>query len=268
MSRVIAIANQKGGVAKSTTTVNLGAGLAMAGKTVLLIDLDPQGDTTSALGWNPDDLEVTVTNILEHLINDEKVSPEDGILHHDEGMDLLPADIELCAIENTLVNAMSREFILREYINIISDRYDYILIDTKPALGLLTINALACADEVMIPVQPARLPAKGLQQLIKTIGKVKRQLNPKIIFAGILITMINERTNDAKAVTKMIREAYGGKVRVFKNNIPLLVEIAEQTKEGISIFTYAPKGKGAAAYMGVTEEVLTDEIKCNEDGIL
>ena len=185
MCKIIAIANQKGGVGKTTTTSNLGIGLAKQGKKVLLIDADAQGSLTASLGYTePDTLEVTLATIMGDLINDEEIEPTEGILHHEEGIDLMPGNIELSGLEVSLVNVMSRETILRSYIEIVRESYDYILIDCMPSLGMITINALACADSILIPVQAAYLPVKGLQQLIKTVGKVKRQINPKLKIAG------------------------------------------------------------------------------------
>ena len=188
MCKIIAIANQKGGVGKTTTTSNLGIGLAKQGKKVLLIDADAQGSLTASLGYTePDTLEVTLATIMGDLINDEEVEPTEGILHHEEGIDLMPGNIELSGLEVSLVNVMSREMILRSYIEIVRENYDYILIDCMPSLGMITINALACADSILIPVQAAYLPVKGLQQLIKTVGKVKRKMNPKLEIEGILL---------------------------------------------------------------------------------
>ena len=190
MCKIIAIANQKGGVGKTTTTGNLGIGLAKQGKKVLLIDADAQGSLTASLGFTePDSLEVTLATIMGNLINDEEVEPGEGILHHEEGIDLMPGNIELSGLEVSLVNVMSRETVLRSYIEIVKESYDYILIDCMPSLGMITINAFASADSILIPVQAAYLPVKGLQQLIKTVGKVKRQINPKLEIEGILLTM-------------------------------------------------------------------------------
>ena len=173
MCKVISVVNQKGGVGKTTTTVNVGIGLAREGKKVLLIDADPQGSLTASLGYEePDDLRITLATIMMDVINEEEISLEDGILHHQENVDLLPANIELSALEVTMGNVMSREMIMKEYIDAIRSRYDYILIDCMPSLGMMTINALVSSDSVLIPVQAAYLPVKGLQQLIKTIGRV------------------------------------------------------------------------------------------------
>lgn len=260
MCRVIAVANQKGGVGKTTTTSNLGIGLAKQGKRVLLIDADAQGSLTASLGFRePDSLEVTLATVMSSLINDEEVDPAEGILHHEEGIDLMPGNIELSGLEVSLVNVMSREMVLRSYIEIIRDSYDYILIDCMPSLGMITINAFACADSILIPVQAAYLPVKGLQQLIKTVGKVKRQINPKLEIEGILLTMVDNRTNYARDISEMLIENYGKKVRIFANVIPISVRAAEISAEGISIYRHDPRGKVASAYESLTKEVLGDE---------
>lgn len=198
MCKVIAVTNQKGGVGKTTTTVNLGIGLAKEGKKVLLIDANPQGSLTASLGYvEPDDIGITLVTIMLAVINEEEIQPDDGILHHEENVDLLPANIELSALEVTLGNVMSREMIMKDYIEMMRERYDYILIDCMPSLGMMTINALVASDAVLIPVQAAYLPVKGLQQLIKTISMVKKRLNRKLQIMGILLTMVDFRTNYA-----------------------------------------------------------------------
>lgn len=257
MSKIIAIANQKGGVGKTTTCVNLGIGMARKEKSVLLIDADPQGNLAMCLGIEePDSLEVTLESVMKKVVNDAPLDLKEGILHHEEGVDFLPANIELAGLETTLVNVMSREIVLRLYIDEIKNQYDYILIDCMPSLGMLTINSLVAADSVLIPVEAAYLPSKGLQQLIRTIGQVRRQLNPKLEIEGILLTKVDRRTNFARDISKKLREAYGNHIHIFENCIPLSVRAAETSAEGISIYTHDPDGIAAEGYAALTEEVL------------
>ena len=260
MCKIISVSNQKGGTGKTTTTVNLGIGLARAGEKVLLIDADPQGSMTASLGYiEPDDINITLATVMMAMINDEEIDSEEGILHHEEGVDLLPANIELSGLEVSLVNVMSRETLLKTYLETVRDRYDYILIDCMPSLGMLTINALVAADSVVIPVQAAYLPVKGLEQLIKTISKVKRQLNRKLEIEGILLTMVDFRTNYAKDISTMLHVTYGSKITIFENVIPLSVKAAETSAEGISIYAHCPKSKVSNAYKSLTQEVLENE---------
>ena len=237
MGKVISVANQKGGVAKSTTTLNLGVGLARQGKKVLLIDADPQGSLTASLGYvEPDDIGTTLATIMMNIINDEEIAEEEGILHHEEQVDLLPANIELSALEVTMSNVMSRELIMKEYIDTMRSRYDYILIDCMPSLGMMTINALVASDMVLIPVQAAYLPVKGLQQLIRTISMVKKRLNRKLTIQGILLTMVDFRTNYAKDIASRVKETYGSKIAIFENVIPLSPESLSKKGHGTSQF--------------------------------
>lgn len=256
--KVIAITNQKGGVGKTTTTVNLGVGLSMYhDKKVLLIDADPQSSLTASLlkGQNPDQLEMTLTTVMEATIEDRPIDEFSGILHHDEGVDLLPSNIELSGMETGLFNIMSREYVLRNYIDSVRKNYDYILIDCMPSLGMMTINALVAADSVIIPSQPSFLSTKGLNLLLHSINKIKRGINPSLKIDGILFTMVNNRTNNAKDIIGAMRDTVGQNIRVFDTEIPHSVRAAECSVTGESIFTHDKGGKVAAAYEALTKEV-------------
>lgn len=259
---VIAVVNQKGGTGKTTTCENLGIGLANEGKKVLLVDTDPQGSLTIALGNpRPDDLPVTLTDLMARIMQDQPPLPKEGILSHEEGVDLVPANITLSGLEVSLVNAMSRETILKQYLETVKGQYDYILLDCMPSLGMLTVNALAASDQVLIPVQANYLSAKGLEQLLQTVNKVKRQINPKLRIEGILLTMVDSRTNYAKEISTLIRDTYGSKLKVYDADIPRSVRAAEISAEGVSIFKHDPGGKVAEAYRSLTKEVLQNAEK-------
>lgn len=259
---VMAVVNQKGGTGKTTTCENLGIGLAREGKRVLLVDTDPQGSLTIALGHSrPDDLPVTLTDLMTKVMQDQPLSPKEGILSHDEGIELVPANITLSGLEVSLVNAMSRETVLKQYLETVKDRYDFILLDCMPSLGMLTVNALAASDQVLIPVQANYLSAKGLEQLLQTVNKVKRQINPKLRIEGILLTMVDYRTNFAKEISALIRDTYGGRLKVYDADIPRSVRAAEISAEGVSIFKHDPGGKVAEAYRSLTKEVMANAEK-------
>ena len=255
----IAIVNQKGGTGKTTTCENLGIGLAKEGKKVLLVAADPQGSLTISMGWQqPDELPTTLSTLMAKAMNDQSIPPGEGILHHAEGVALMPANIELSAMEVSLVNTMSRESVLRNYLNEVKGKYDYVLIDCMPSLGMINVNALAAADSVIIPVQAHYLPAKGMSQLLQTIGRVKKNINPNLKIDGALITMVDSRTNFAKEISSLLRDNYGDKLRVFKTEIPLAIKAAETSAEGKSIYAHDAHGKAAAAYEALTKEVLGD----------
>ena len=211
----------------------------MEGKKVLLVDTDPQGSLTISMGWQqPDELPTTLSTLMQKAMNDQPIQPDEGILHHAEGVGLIPANIELAGLEVALVNSMNREKMLKQVLDSAKREYDFILLDCMPSLGMLTINALAAADAALIPVQAQYLSAKGLEQLLQTVQKVRRQINPKLKIEGILLTMTDSCTNYGKQISNLIRQAYGKHLKVFEQTIPRSVRAAETSAAGKSIFAY------------------------------
>ncbi len=265
MCKVIAITNQKGGSGKTTTTSNLGFGLARAGKKVLLIDADPQGSLSISLGISQQDmLEYSLATIFDKILKDEEDSIDfsEGIYHHEEGVDLMPCNITMSDIELRLVGATAGELKLRYYVENMRDKYDYILIDCMPSLQLLPLNALACADSVLIPVKPDLLNVKGLEQLLNTIKNVKTKwcFNPRLSIEGIVFTQVDSRRNNDKAFIELIQNLCNQyHIKVFESLIPLSVKGAEVSNSGQSIYEYDPKSRLAERYEALTREVLTNE---------
>lgn len=258
--QIIAIANQKGGVGKTTTTFSLGVALAKQGKKVLLIDADPQGDLTTCMGYyNQDDLQNTIGTLMADTIQDKQINAGDAILNHKEGIDLIPSNLDLSALEMSLVNAMSREFTLKNSINDIKNNYDYILIDCMPSLGMITINALACSDKVIIPVQGEYLAAKGMGHLLKTVSKVHKQINPNLKIKGVLLTLVDKRTNLSKQVRDNLEENYGQYVKIYNTEIPKAINTAKSSSTGKSIFEFDKNSTVAEAYNNLAKEVLDSE---------
>jgi chromosome partitioning protein len=255
MAEKCAIANQKGGVGKTTTTVNLAYGLTQKGKKVLAVDLDPQGNLTTSFGIDTENLKMTLADaMLEKINKDRLLDPKEYILNVN-GVDIIPSDVALSGVELALVNTMSREYILKEILDSLSDNYDYIFIDCSPSLGMLTVNGLTAADSVIIPVQSQYLSLKGLEQLLQTISRIKRQINKSLKIEGLLLTMYNKQTNLSKKVKESLEISYGAHIKIFKSLIPLSVKAAEAPIDGKSILEYAPENMVSLAYKNFIGEI-------------
>ena len=249
MGKVIVVANQKGGVAKTTTSVNLAAGLAYYKKKVLLLDLDPQGNASSGLGVNKNALEHSTYDVLVNFVPIDKITIEIN-----KKLSLVPAKVELAGAEMELVSAISRESRLKNALEEVRDQYDYIIIDTPPSLGLLTLNALTAADSFLVPIQCEYFALEGLSQLLSTIKIVQKNLNQKLEMEGILMTMFDNRTNLANQVVADVKENF--KDKVFKTIIPRNVRLSEAPSFGMSIIDYDIKSKGAETYLALAKEVI------------
>lgn len=255
----IALINQKGGVAKTTTTVNLGIGLAKHGKAVLLLDLDPQGSMTSHLGYEPSEMQTTTATLIQKMVDDIPIAAGEGILHHGEGVNLIPASIDLSVWERDLWREYQPTGVLSTLLAPLRSQYDYILLDCGPSLGILTLNALAAANSVIIPVQAEFQALRGSSQLLTTVYRAHKQINPGLSIKGIVMTMFDRRTNHSHDSEQDVRDTFAGRVRVFNTVIPRGVAAADASKAGMSLYEYAPRSKAALAYEQLTQEVIALE---------
>ncbi len=255
MSRIIAVANQKGGVGKTTTTVNLSASLADLGKKVLTIDLDPQGNTTSGLGVDKTSCENTVYELLLH-----ECGVGDALIHTQiSNLDLIPANVDLAGAEVELINVSDREYSLRSEIDNIRDDYEYILIDCPPSLNLLTINAMTTADAVLVPIQCEYYALEGLSQLMNTVGLVQQRLNPELRIEGVVFTMYDARTKLSSQVAENVKDNLG--TRIYKTVIPRNIRLAEAPSHGLPINLYDARSAGARSYRRLAKELVKGEDK-------
>ena len=257
MARIISIVNQKGGTGKSACTANLAVGLAQKNMKVLIVDADPQSDVSAGFGYRDcDDSNETLTALMDAVMKDEDIPSDCYIRHQAEGIDIICSNIGLAGTEVQLVNAMSREYVLKQILYGIKDQYDAIIIDCMPSLGMLTINALSAADSVLIPVQPQYYAADGLMELLKVVKGIHQRFNPELQIEGILFTMDNCRYNNAKRNKQAIKTTYGNDIKIFEQTIPRTESLAETASEGVSIFAYDGKSKGADSYRELVQEVL------------
>ena len=266
---VIAIANQKGGVGKTTTAFSLGVALANNKKKVLVVDADPQANLTTYMGfYDEDNIPVTLSTLIERYIDGENINAEESILHHKENIDLIPSNLNLSMTENNLSNAMSREYAIQTCLEDLKKQYDYIIIDCMPTLNMITTNALATANQVIVPVQSQYLSAKGMGNLLTIIGKVKRQVNKDLKVGGILLTLVDKRTKLPSTIREELQENYGNIVKLYDTQIPYAIKTAESTSKGKSVFAYDRTGKVAEAYSSFAKEVLREDEKERRKNVL
>lgn len=261
-TKVIAFANQKGGVGKTTCVQNVGVGMARKGKSVLLIDADPQANLTMGMGYDPDELKYTLSELLDNLRNHKPIDNyDDYILHSTEGVDILPSDMNLSGVEVGMqALPIDREFLIKTIVEQYESDYDFILLDCPPSLGILTLNALIASDEAIIPTQAQLYSVKGSSLLVQNINSIQKRLNPQLRIGGIIITMVNERTKTSQALIQDIRMIYGEHVHIFNVAIPQSVKASESTYEGKSIYLHDPNGKIAIAFDGCVEEILHGKV--------
>jgi len=250
VAKIMTIANQKGGVAKTTTAVNIGACLASLGKKVLLIDIDPQGNASSGLGINRTEIDHCIYDVLINNIPVSSVTVKTDI----EGLEIVPATIQLAGAEIELVSSISRELKLKKALHLVKENYDYVLIDCPPSLGLLTLNALTAADSLIIPIQCEYYALEGLGQLLNTIQLVQKHLNPDLELEGVVLTMFDARTNLSIQVVDEVKNYFKGKV--FGTIVPRNVRLSEAPSHGKPIITYDPKSRGAEVYFDLAKEVI------------
>lgn len=260
--KVISVSNQKGGVGKTTTTINLGVALALLNQKVCLIDADPQGHLTLGLGFGKNH-KLTLKNKLEDIIIGIDSDPYDAILHHQENVDIIPSNKLLSGLDMSLITVDDRELILKKYIEHLRSNYDYILIDCMPSLGMITLNAMVASDSVLIPVQPQYYAADGLTELLKVIQSMRNRYNPSLSIEGIVFTMDNSRYSNSRRIKQTIISTYSHYINIFESSIPRLEQLSEISSEGISIFSYGAKSKGAESYMKLAKEVLENEKERN-----
>ena len=258
--KTIAIANQKGGVGKTTTAFSLGVSLANNNKKVLIVDADPQANLTTYMGYyDENELPVTLSTLLERYIEDKEINSEEAILHHQEKVDLIPSDLSLAMTESNLQKAMSREYSMKNCLSSLKNKYDYIIIDCMPSLSMITTNALACSDQVIIPVQSQYLSARGMGNLLNIVSRVRRQLNKELKVGGILMTLVDNRTKLPFTIRKELEINFGNIVKLYDTQIPFAVKTAESSSKGKSIFAYDKNSKVAEAYSQFAKEVLRDD---------